>query len=233
MADPAYVAPVDLARAPGVGGGELVLRSRPGAGRGGTDVYELIVDGVFAMDTVEVSTELRLASETLRRLAGTGWRVVVGGLGLGFTLRELLADQRVATVEVVELEPALIDWVRAGLVRPAAGILDDPRVQVTTGDITAHLESLEPASVDAILLDVDNGPDFPVHQSNSALYEHGALATALRALRPAGVLAIWCAGAAPGLKTALEAGARSVEEVLLAVRREGRSFDYALYLATQ
>ena len=96
MPDPAYVAPVELARAPAAGGGELVLRSRPGAGRGGTDVYELIVDGVFAMDTVEVSTELRLASETLRRLGGKGWRVVVGGLGLGFTLRELLADQRVS-----------------------------------------------------------------------------------------------------------------------------------------
>jgi spermidine synthase len=230
--DPAYVAPVDLARAPAAGGGELVLRTRRGAGRGGTDVYELVVDGVFAMDTVEVSTELRLASETLRRLPGRGWRIVVGGLGLGFTLRELLSDQRVARVEVVELEPALVQWVRDGLVRQATGVLDDPRVHVTTGDIAAYLGSLETGSVDAILLDVDNGPDFLVHQSNSSLYQPATLAKALGALRPGGLLSVWSAGFAPALKATLEATTTSVQEVPLAVRREGRLLDYALYLAT-
>ena len=94
-----------------------MLRHRTRAG--GPDVYELIVDGVFAMDTVQVSSELRLASETLRRLAGSGWRVLLGGLGLGYTLRELLADQRVAAVEVVELEPELVTWLRDGLRTPS------------------------------------------------------------------------------------------------------------------
>jgi spermidine synthase len=232
VTDPAYVAPVDLARAPAAGGGELVLRTRPGAGRGGTDVYELIVDGIFAMDTVEVSTELRLASETLRRLPGRDWRIVVGGLGLGFTLRELLSDQRVARVDVVELEPALVQWVRDGFVRPAMGVLDDLRAHVTTGDIAAYLDALEPGSVDAILLDVDNGPDFLVHQSNSPLYQSATLATALGALRRGGLLTVWSAGPAPALRAALDAISTSVEEVPLAVRREGRTLDYALYLAT-
>jgi spermidine synthase len=232
VSDPPYVPPVELARSAAAGGGELVLRTRPGAGRGGTDVYELIVDGTFAMDTVEVSTELRLASETLRRLPGRDWRLVVGGLGLGFTLRELLSDQRVARVDVVELEPALVRWVRAGLVRPALGVLDDARAHVTTGDIAAYLDALEPGSVDAILLDVDNGPDFLVHQSNSSLYQPASLATSLGALRSGGLLAVWSAGPAPALKAALDAVSAGVEEVPLAVRREGRVLEYALYFGT-
>jgi Spermine/spermidine synthase domain len=177
------VSATTLARAAAAGGGELVLRRR--AGDGGRDVYELIIDGVFAMDTVQVSSELRLASETLRRLQGTGWRVLVGGLGLGYTLRELLSDQRVGSVQVVELEPELVGWVRAGLVAPAAGLLDDPRVEVVVGDIGDVVARQPAQSVDAVLIDVDNGPDFLVHQSNSALYGEPALEGAVRILRPA------------------------------------------------
>ncbi len=223
--------PVEVARAAAVGGGELVLRRRDGAGPHGRDVLELVVDGVFAMDTVDVSTELQLASEPLRRLTGRDWRVVVGGLGLGFTLRELLADQRVAAVCVVELEPALVQWVRDGLIAPAAGVLDDPRVEVVLADVDAYLSGLPAGSVDAVLLDVDNGPDFLVHASNSRLYEPRSLARTLATLRPDGVLAVWSAGPAPALADALAAVARSVEEVPLTVHRDGRVLDYALYLA--
>jgi spermidine synthase len=226
-----YVEPVVVARAPAADGGELVLRARPGAAPGGRDVYELIVDGVFAMDTVQVSTELRLASETLARLTGSGWRVLVGGLGLGYTLRELLADQRVTSVDVVELESALVDWVRDGLVAPAQGLLDDPRATVIVADVVPHLLDQAPASYDAVLLDIDNGPDFLVHQANSALYAEGTLAAALQTLRPGGRLAIWSAGPAPQLLARLRALANTVEEVTQPVRREGRSFDYVLYLA--
>ena len=223
--------PVELARAPSAGGGELLLRRRPGAGPHGHDVLELVVDGVFAMDTVDVSTELRLASETLRRLAGRRWRVVVGGLGLGFTLRELLADQRVAAVSVVELEPALVQWVRDGLVPPAAGVLDDPRVEVVLGDVGAYLSGRAAGSVDAVLLDVDNGPDFLLHPSNSGLYQPRSLSRILAVLRPGGVLAVWSAEPSLALADALAAGGRSVDEVSLTVRRDGRVLDYALYLA--
>lgn len=221
--------PTTLARAPAAGGGELVLRRR--AGERGPDVYELIVDGVFAMDTVQVSSELRLASETLRRLEGSGWRVLLGGLGLGFTLRELLSDQRVAAVQVVELEPELVAWVRAGLVAPAAGVLDDGRVEVVIGDLADCLAADRVGAFDAIILDVDNGPNFLVHQANSALYTEPALASALRALRPGGRLAIWSASASSELKSRLRQVAGAVEVVTLPVHREGRSFDYVLYLA--
>jgi spermidine synthase len=222
------VSATTLARAAAAGGGELVLRRR--AGDGGRDVYELIIDGVFAMDTVQVSSELRLASETLRRLQGTGWRVLVGGLGLGYTLRELLSDQRVGSVQVVELEPELVGWVRAGLVAPAAGLLDDPRVEVVVGDIGDVVARQPAQSVDAVLIDVDNGPDFLVHQSNSALYGEPALEGAVRILRPAGRLAIWSASASPDLEARLRGIAGPVEVVTLPVHREGRALDYVLYL---
>lgn len=222
--------PRTIGRAPAAGGGEIVLRIRPGAGPGGTDGFELIVDGVFAMDTVQVSSELALATETLARLAGSDWHVVVGGLGLGYTLRELLADRRVSSVEVVELEPALVAWLRDGLVTPATGLLDDPRVTVVVGDIVGHLAELAVGSADAVLLDVDNGPDFLVHQSNSALYEPPALAAAVRALRADGRLAVWSATASPELEARLRSVAGPVEVVTLPTTREGRTFDYVLYV---
>lgn len=225
--------PETLGRAPSAGGGEIVLLMRPGAGPGGTPAYELIIDGVFAMDTVQVSTELALASEAIGRLSGTGWHVVVGGLGLGYTLRELLADQRVTSVEVVELEPALVTWVRDGRVGPAAGLLDDPRVAVVVGDVREYLGHLPAQVADAVLLDVDNGPDFLVHQENSSLYDVAALTAAMRVLRPGGRLAVWSAAASPELEARLRAIADEVEVVTLPVRREGRSFDYLLYLAAR
>jgi spermidine synthase len=225
--------PRTIGRAEAAGGGELVLRVRPGAGPGRTDGFELIVDGVFAMDTVQVSSELALAAETLARLPGRtdGWRVVLGGLGLGYTLRELLADRRVSWVEVVELEPALVTWVRDGRVSPAAGLLDDPRVTVVVADIGAHLAGLPAGSADAILLDVDNGPDFLVHQSNSRLYDPAALSTAMQGLRPGGRLAVWSASPSSELEARLRDVAGSVDVVTLPARREGRTFDYVVYLA--
>jgi spermidine synthase len=234
LAEP-YVEPVVLARAPAAGGGELVLRVRPRAQAGGRDTYELIVDGVFAMDTVQVSSELRLASETLARLdppPQPGWRVLVGGLGFGYTLRELLADKRVGPVDVVELEPALVDWVRDGLVAPALGLLEDVRTTVIVADLVTHLSTLPPAWYDAILLDIDNGPDFLVHQSNSTLYAEPALRQAVAALRPGGRLAIWSAAASPALAERLRIVAAEVEVVTLPIHREGRTFDYVLYLAS-
>ncbi|MFL6098875.1 MAG: hypothetical protein ACJ71T_02860 [Actinomycetales bacterium] len=227
MSDPA----VTIARGPAAGGGEIVLRTRPGAGPGGTEGYELIVNGVFAMDTVQVSSELALASETLARLSGRDWHVVVGGLGLGYTLRELLADRRVTSVEVVEVEPALVGWVRAGLVGPAAAVLDDPRVRVCVGDVVEHLARLPAESADAVLLDVDNGPDFLLHQENSSLYDVPALRSAVRALRPGGRLSVWSAEPSADLESRLHAIGTEVEVVTLPVRREGRSFEYVLYLA--
>ncbi|MQA77520.1 MAG: hypothetical protein GEV10_03400 [Streptosporangiales bacterium] len=221
-ADPAP--PEVLRRAAGVAGGEVVLRVRG-------DVHELVVDGVFAMDTVDTSTERLLASAALARLDGTGLHVVVGGLGLGFTLRALLGEARVARVDVVELEPALVEWLRDGVVPGAERALADPRVRVHAGDVREVVPTLPPGAVDAVLLDVDNGLSFLVHGANASVYEERFLRTCLDRLRPGGVLAVWSSDAEPALHTRLAALAGGCEEQELTVEREGRTFAYALYVA--
>jgi spermidine synthase len=221
----------DIGRAPGALGGEVVLRSRPDDARG--TVYELVVDGVFAMDTVDTSTERALATAALARVPGSRVAVAVGGLGLGFTVRALLDDPRVGRVEVIELEASLVEWLRADAVPGMAGVLSDPRVRVHVGDVRALLPTLPAASVDAVLLDVDNGPGFLVHKANAAVYEDAFLRTCLARLRRCGTLAVWSSDPVPALRARLAELAGDCAELLLPVEREGHAFDYALYLATR
>jgi spermidine synthase len=217
-----------LGRASGAHG-EVLLRRRTGA-HGGSHL-ELVVDGVFAMDDVDTSTERLLATEALRRCAGDRLRVLVGGLGLGWTAATALTDPRVAAVDVVELQPALVGWAARGLLPSLAG-LSDRRLRLRVGDVARALGS-GPDRWDAVLLDVDNGPGFLVHSTNAALYRPAGLATALAALRPGGVLAIWSSDPAPALLADL-AGlpeATAAEELRLPVERDGRRYDHAVVLA--
>jgi spermidine synthase len=209
--------------------GEVALRRRPAGD--GTAVTELIVDGVFAMDDVDTSTERALATEALRRCPGGRLRVLVGGLGLGWTAAAVLADPRVATVDVAELQPALVGWAADGLL-PGLPALPAGRLALHVTDVAAHLAGA-PGRWDAVLLDVDNGPAFLVHQANAGLYSAAGLATALAALRPGGVLAIWSADPVPELAGRLAAlpGTADVEHLLLPVERDGRRFDHAIVLA--
>lgn len=207
--------------------GQVALRRRTDDG---VDVYELIVNGTFVMDTVETSTERLLASEALRRLTEPTV-VVVGGLGLGFTVHAVLSDRRVRCVEVVEMDRAVVDWVQAGLVPDTRGVLDDPRVHVHVADIRRFVSTRDDASVDAVLLDVDNGPEFLVHATNKEVYERPFLAACVRTLRSGGVLGVWSADRAEQLQTTLTDVFGECEEVSRTVRREGRTFDYYLYLA--
>lgn len=202
--------------------GEVALRRRGG-------VVELVVGGVFVMDTVDVSTEVALATLALGRHEHPR-RVLVGGLGLGFTAAAVLADRRVEEVVVAEIAGPLVQWAHAGLL-PAA--LQDPRLTLRTVDVGTALEEA-PSAWDLVLLDVDNGPGFLVRAENAELYARAGLAAALAALRPGGVLAIWSSHRAPELVGALETlGALGVREVVRQVRREGRELDYAIYFATR
>jgi spermidine synthase len=209
--------------------GEVVLRRRTGPD--GTVVTELIVDGVFAMDDVDTSTERALATETLRRCPGDELRVLVGGLGLGCTAATVLAEPRVAEVDVAELQPALAGWAADGLL-PGLPPLPADRLMLHVADVAVHLAG-SPRRWDAVLLDVDNGPAFLVHQSNAGLYEEAGLTTALEALRPGGLLSIWSSGPAPALADRLATlpGTVDVEHLLLPVERAGRRFDYAIVFA--
>jgi spermidine synthase len=218
-----------LGRVTGHSGGEVVLRRR--TDDDGRARVELIVDGVFAMDDAEVSTERALATEALRRCTGDRLEVLVGGLGLGWTAATALASPRVAGVDVVELEPALVAWARDGLL-PGLPELPADRLRLHVADVLDHLAAT-PDRWDAVLLDVDNGPGFLVHGSNAALYRPAGLATALAAVRPGGVLAIWSCDPAPELVDRLSrlAGATGAAQLLQPVERDGRRFEYAIVTA--
>jgi len=209
--------------------GELVLRERrEGDGPG---VLELRVGGVFVMDTHEVGTERALAAAALSRVEDPR-RVVVGGLGLGYTMHEVLADPRVEKVRVVELEEALVGWMRDGTVPHGPSLLADERVGVVVADIRAALAEAREQSYDLVLLDVDNGPGYLVHEANAELYRPPFLTGVRRVLRPGGALVVWSAAEAPLLQESLTDVFGACEPIRCPVQLQDRDEEYWLYLAT-
>jgi spermidine synthase len=176
-----------LARAPAPEGGEFVLHHRDGE-------FVIRVRGQELMSSrVHGSEEAmaRLASEALGDIAAP--RVLIGGLGLGYTLRATLdslgADARVVVAELAE---AIVEWNRGPLAHLAGRPLEDPRVQVDVGDVRRVMRS--GAAWHAILLDVDNGPAALTRASNASLYDSSGLTAAHASLAPGGVLVVWSAG---------------------------------------
>lgn len=172
--------------------GEVVLRKRRDADvrTSAVSVLELRVNGVFVMDNVETSSEKRMAEAALG-LVEPPRAVVIGGLGLGFTMHEVLADHRVERLVVVEVEEALIQWMRDGTIPHGPAYLADERLTVMNADIRMAMAEATPAAYDLVLLDVDNGPDFIVYDENRVIYEKDFLQQARTALRPGGALMIW------------------------------------------
>lgn len=208
--------------------GELVLRRR--REDGGPAVLELRANGVFVMDTREVGTEVALANAALAHVREPR-AVVVGGLGLGFTLDAVLADPRVERAAVVEVEEALVGWMRDGTVPHGPTLLADERVHVVVADVAVALAEARPATYDLVLLDVDNGPGYLVHEDNAAIYREPFLESVRAALRPGGAVAVWSAAEAPSLADALAAVFGNSEERPLPVRLQERDETYWLYLA--
>ena len=206
--------------------GETVLRERRRPS--GEVVHELVVNGVFAMDSTETASERELAGFA----AEARGAVLVGGLGLGYTAAVVLDRQPgPARVDVVELDPHLVAWAREGVTALLARVAEDSRTRLHVGDVTATLTGRGPGTGppwEAILLDVDNGPDFLIHAGNAALYEDATLAAAAEALAPGGVLALWCQGPAPELLARLRRLDGSAQEHRYAVQREGRRFSYVV-----
>jgi spermidine synthase len=232
--------------------GEVVLRRRVVDEE---TVDELIVNGAFAMDSTETASERALAA-----LAWPGSRVLVGGLGLGFTAEAVLAE-RAGSVDVVEIEEALVGWAYEGVTPRLGRLARDPRVRLWVADVVTVLTAeagtggetseatgsgrrddeppppsragVEPAGPtgpwDAILLDVDNGPDFLIHAENAALYGTDVLRSAVRRLTPGGVLAIWCQGAHAELRARLEALSPSTREEHHIVRRGRHRIAYVIH----
>jgi spermidine synthase len=185
------------------------------------------------MSTRKWGSEEALASRTIARLARVRRpHLLIGGYGMGFTLRaalrELPADARIT---VAELVPEIIAWARGPMADLAAGCLEDPRVTLVMGDVASLIADAR-ADYDAILLDVDNGPDGLVRAENDALYSPRGLRAAKRALTPDGILAIWSAAPDPAFTRRLGECGFAVEETKVAARSNGKGPRHVIWFAS-
>ena len=199
--------------------------------RRGAD-YMICLERNELMSSRMSGSEVALATMTLARLGKPpAPRILVGGYGMGFTLRALLAETgRHANIVVAELVPGVIEWARGPLAELTAGCLDDPRVDLRIADVSSEIAAAE-ANYDAILLDVDNGPDGLTRAANDGLYALRGLALARAALRPGGVLAIWSAGTDAVFAKRLVAAGFIVEEARVRARSNGKGPIHTIWFA--
>lgn len=192
--------------------------------------YSIMLGTNELMNSRLSGSEEALARLTIERLKTPAAQVLIGGLGMGFTLRAALAalDAR-ARVTVAELLPAVVAWARGPMAGIFAGSLDDPRVAVDVVDVG---EAIATGGWDAILLDVDNGPEGLTVDSNDRLYSNAGLARARAALNPGGVMAVWSSGPDAGFTNRLKQTGFKVEEVNTRARGK-RGARHVIWLATK
>lgn len=177
--------------------GEVVLRRHGGR-------LEIIANGCFLMDTSDGRSERRLVDAALDALTGRDRpEVLIGGLGVGFSLAHAAANPHWGGITVVERERAIVDWHRDGpLSAFSAEALADPRTEIVEADLVAYVNETSD-TYDALCLDIDNGPGWTVTEGNQILYGQAGLASCVRVLRPGGVLAVWSAQPSPEFEETL------------------------------
>jgi spermidine synthase len=214
---------LDTAQMP-AGGGELRLMRR--------DVeFSIMAGSIELMNSRLSGSEEALATLAWERLGGRPRpRVLIGGLGMGFTLRAALAALPAdAEVTVAELVPEVVAWARGPLAEVFQGCLDDPRTSVHTADV-GPLIAAAPAAWDAILLDVDNGPEGLTRRANDSLYDLQGLGRARAALRSGGVLAVWSSAPDDGFTRRMKRSGLATEVVKVAARKGGRGARHVIWL---
>ena len=214
---------IDTARIPG--GDELRLYRRG-------DDFIIAIGGNELMNSRMSGSEEALAVMSCDRLRKPETaQLLIGGYGMGFTLRAALSALGPdAKITVAELVPEIIDWARGPMAGLAAGCLDDPRVELVVGDVAAAIAA-DRNRYDAILLDVDNGPDGLVRAANDGIYSAAGLASAKAALRPGGVLAIWSAAPDARFTRRLTAAGFRVEEAAVRARASGKGARHVIWFA--
>jgi spermidine synthase len=215
-----------LDSAPLPGGGSLKLMRR------GEDEFSITLGHNELMNSRLKGSEEALATLAIERLGQRPQpHLLIGGLGMGFTLRAALAAlPPQARITVAELLPAVIAWARGPLAPLFAGCLDDPRVGLAQADV-AQLIAAGRGAYDAILLDVDNGPDGLMVEANDRLYDLAGLGRAKAALRPGGVVAIWSAGPDRAFTQRLRQAGFSVEEKTVRANAKGGGAKHVIWLA--
>lgn len=171
--------------------GILCLRRRELLSQPGTIVHEVTLNHEFLMSSYYTVSERELSGGALKLHRGNDLRVLVGGLGLGYTAKEILGSSRVALIEVVEFLPQVIDWLEQRLFPLAEQLKSDTRFSVVQDDVYAMLSRPPLHRYDMILIDVDHSPDEPLAGANAAFYTEAGLTAAREHLVPGGVLGIW------------------------------------------
>ena len=192
--------------------------------------FSILIGAVELMNSRRGGSEEALAVRTCLLLEGRPRpKLLIGGLGLGFTLRAALAALGSdAEVVVAELVPAVVAWARGPLAEIFAGSLDDPRVKIVEGDVGVLIRSAD-HRYDAILLDVDNGPAGQTRQGNEGLYGARGLGAARRALRSGGLLSVWSVAPNAAFATRLRDTGFAVEEIRVRARG-GRGARHVIWL---
>ncbi|HYH06131.1 MAG TPA: spermidine synthase [Thermoanaerobaculia bacterium] len=214
---------LDTAVIPG-DGGEMRLYQRG-------DEYSIRVGPYELMNSRVHASEDALAELVCERMGGSNRRVLIGGLGMGFTLTAVL--QRIdakSEAIVAELVPAVVAWHRGPLRGVSKGALDDRRVTIREEDVARVIAD---GAYDAILLDVDNGPAGLTSKHNDRLYTHGGLRRAYDALRPKGILAVWSGGPDDAFVKRLRQTGFTVEEVKVRGRGAKGGPRYVIWLASR
>ena len=197
------------------------------------DEFSIMAGAIELMNSRLSGSEEALATLACERLQGRpAPHVLIGGLGMGFTLRAALDRLGAeARITVVELIPAVVAWARGPLAGVFRGSLDNPRVRIVEADVAAVLEAGR-ANYDAVLLDVDNGPKGLIRSANDALYGAAGLDLARRALTPGGVLAVWSAAPDEGFGRRLREAGYAVTETRVRANAGRRGARHTVWVTT-
>jgi len=217
---------IDTARVPGA---EVELRlMRRGA------EFSMMLGQNELMNSRLIGSEQALATLACKRIEAVKRpHLLIGGLGMGFTLRAALAVLgSEARIVVAELVPAVIDWARGPMAEVFGDSLADPRASIRSADVLDVIQS-HISAFDAILLDVDNGPEGLIRRANDALYDSKGLKAIRRALRPGGVLAVWSSGPNPAFSKRLRAAGFEVNEVALRATARRAGARHLIWFATR
>jgi spermidine synthase len=212
--------------------GEIALRQHTNPQ--GDLHYEVVVNGTFLFSTYNRDSERALARLTvdpvltLRRPLS----VLIGGLGIGYTLRAILERKEVRSATVVEKEEMIVDWCKTYFGPFNGGSIEDPRVSLVDGDFLNFIRSTR-VTYDSVCLDLDNGPDWLVWEENRVLYEESGLNHIKNVMASDGCLGIWSSGRADLFENRLRRVFKNATVHTINTTEMGRNVEYYIYTATR